>query len=68
MLLEQVDDCEQLSIFLSGEKGNVFSLGRDYLEFVDKYPMRNKLVHKYIVFCLVFFYHPNGDNSYGRAE
>ena len=31
MLLEQVDDCEQLSIFLNNEKWNVFSLGKDYL-------------------------------------
>jgi hypothetical protein len=29
MLLEQVDDCEQLSIFISNEKLNVFSLGKD---------------------------------------
>jgi len=47
MLLEQVDDCEQLSIFLSNEKWNVFSLGKDYLEFVAKYPMiDNIIVHK----------------------
>ena len=46
MLLEQVGDCEHLSIFLSTEKWNVFSLGKDYLEFVVKYPVRNIVVHK----------------------
>ena len=46
MLLEQVDDCEQLSIFLNTEKYNVFSLDKDYLEFVAKFPMRNIVVHK----------------------
>jgi len=46
MLLEQVDDCEQLSIFLNAEKWNFFCLGEDYLEFVAKYPMRNIVVHK----------------------
>ena len=33
MLIEQVDDCEQLSIFQSNENWNVFCLGKDYLEF-----------------------------------
>jgi len=46
MLLEQVDDCEQLSIFPRSEKWNVFSLGKDYSEFVAKYPIRNIVVHK----------------------
>jgi hypothetical protein len=46
LLLEQVDDCEQLSIFLDSEKWKVFSLGKDYLDFVAKYPMRNVVVHK----------------------
>jgi hypothetical protein len=46
MLLEQVDDCEQLSIFLNTEKWTVFSLGKKYLEFFAKYPMRNIGVHK----------------------
>jgi len=45
MLLEQLDDYEQLSIFLSSEEWNVFSLGKDYLEFVAKYPTRNIVVH-----------------------
>ncbi len=68
MKLEQVDDCEQLSIFLNTEKWNVFSLGKDYLEFVAKYPMRNTVVYKYFV-CLFLFDHPNkGENSYGRAD
>ena len=46
MLLGQVDDCEQLYIFLSSEQLNVFSLGKDYLEFIAEYPMRNMGVHK----------------------
>ena len=45
MLLGQVDDCEQLSIFLNNEKWNVFSLGKDYLELVAKHPMRNIVVY-----------------------
>jgi len=45
-LLEQVDDCEQLSIFLGNEKWKVVSMGNDYLEFISKYPMRNIVVHK----------------------
>ena len=44
MLLEQVADCEQLSIFISNNKWNVFSMGKDYLEFDAKYPMRNTVV------------------------
>ena len=46
MLLEQVDDSEKLSIFLSNEQWSVFSLGKDFFEFVAKYPMRNVVVHK----------------------
>jgi len=46
MLLEQVYYCEQLYLFQNTEKWNVFSLGKDYLEFVAKYPMRNIVVHK----------------------
>jgi hypothetical protein len=45
ILLEQVDDCEQLFIFLSSEKWNLFSLDKDYLEFVAKYPMKNLVVY-----------------------
>ncbi len=54
MLLEQVDDCEQLSIFLNTEKWDVFSSSKDYLEFVAKYPMRNIVVRKYIVLIVLF--------------
>jgi len=32
--------------FLNNEKLDVFSSGKDYLEFVAKYPMRNIVVHK----------------------
>jgi hypothetical protein len=54
MLLEKVDNYEQLSIFLNTEKLNVFSLGKDSLEFVAKYPMRNIVVHKYFIIILFF--------------
>ena len=46
MLLDEVDKCEQLSNFLSSEKLNIISKGKDYLEFVSKYPMRTVIVHK----------------------
>ena len=46
MLLEQVDDCEQLPIFLSSDKWNGFSLDKSYLDFFAKYPIRNIVVHK----------------------
>ena len=62
MILEQVDDSEQLSIFLRSKKWNVFSLGKDYLEFVAKNPMNNIFIHKYI------FFNPKGENSHGWAE
>ncbi len=57
MQLEQVDDCGELSIFLNTEKLNVFSLGKDYLEFVAKYPMRNIVVHKPFYY---YYYYPKG--------
>jgi len=40
MLLDQVNDCEELSKFLTSQKWTTFFLGKDYLEFVDKYPKR----------------------------
>ena len=46
ILLEQVDDCAQLSIFLDSEKWKAFSLGNDYFEFGSEYPMRNIVFHK----------------------
>ena len=46
MLLEQLDDCEKLYIFLSSEKWNVSSLCKNYLEFVARYPMENIVVRK----------------------
>jgi hypothetical protein len=60
MILEQVNDWEQLSIFLNTEKWNVFALGKDYLEFVTKYPMRNIVVHKEFV-CFFFKYFLGGE-------
>ena len=46
MLLEQVDDCEELSKFLSSEKLTNFSLGEVYLDFVSKYPKRIVILDK----------------------
>ena len=49
LLLEQIDDCEQLSIFLGSEKLNIFSNGKDYLDFANKFPMRIVIVDKYTI-------------------
>ena len=46
LLLEQVDDCEQLSIFMASEKCNIFSKGKEYLDFANKFPMRIAIVDK----------------------
>ena len=47
MLLEQVDECEQLSIFLKNEKWKILSTGTEFLEFIVKYPMMRRFVfHK----------------------
>jgi hypothetical protein len=49
LLPEQVDDSEQLSNFLGGEKLNNFSKGKDYLDFSNKFPMRIVFVNKYTI-------------------
>ena len=46
LLLEQVDDCEQLSIFIASEKLNIFSKGKEYLDFANKFPLRKVIVDK----------------------
>ena len=46
MLLKQVDDCEELSKFLSSEKWTNFSLGKVYMDFVSKYPKRIIILDK----------------------
>jgi hypothetical protein len=57
LLLDQVDECEQLSIFLSSEKWNNFSKGKDYLGFEDKFPTRTIIVHKQsiVLYSFVLF-------------
>ena len=45
-LLDRVDDCEQLSIFIASEKLNIFSKGKDYLDFANKFLMRTVIVDK----------------------
>jgi hypothetical protein len=46
LLLVQVDDCEQLSIFWGCEKWNNLSKGKDYLDFGNKFPLRIVIVNK----------------------
>ncbi len=46
VLLEQVDECEQLYIFLNSEKWTNFSEGEDFLDFADKFPMRKVTIDK----------------------
>jgi hypothetical protein len=46
LLLEQVDDCEHLSIFIASEKLNIFSKGKDYLDFANKFPIKLDIVDK----------------------
>ena len=46
LLLEQVDDCEQLSIFIASEKWNFFFKETEYLHFENKFPMRAVIVDK----------------------
>jgi len=46
LLLEQVDDCEQLSIFLGSENLNTFSKGKDYLDLANNFPMRIVIIDK----------------------
>jgi hypothetical protein len=46
LFLEQVDDCEKLSVFVGIEKWNTFSKGKDYLDFANKFPMRKVNVDK----------------------
>jgi hypothetical protein len=41
MLLEQVDDCEQLSIFLSSDVWAQFSQTQFYLQFKTRHPTRD---------------------------
>jgi hypothetical protein len=41
MLLEQVDDCEQLSVFLSSDVWTQFSQTQPYVQFKAKHPARD---------------------------
>jgi hypothetical protein len=46
LLLEQVDDCEQLSICIAGGKWKILSKGKEYLNFANKFPMRTVIFDK----------------------
>ena len=52
ILLEQVDEYEMLSNFLSSEKCKHFYTSKDFLEFVAKYTTRFVVGHKE---CLIFY-------------
>jgi hypothetical protein len=46
LLLEQVDDCEHLSIILDNEKWNSFSEGKAFFDFADKFSTRKVIANK----------------------
>ena len=46
MLLEQVDDCEQLSLFLSSDVWAQFSQTQSYIQFKARHPARDVDLHK----------------------
>jgi hypothetical protein len=41
LLLEQVDDCEQLPVFMGSGKWNTFSKRKELFGFCDKIPNEN---------------------------
>jgi hypothetical protein len=41
MLLEQVDDCEQLFVFLSSDVWAQFSQTQSYMQFKARHPARD---------------------------
>ena len=46
MLLEQVDDCEQLSVFLSSDVWAQFSQTQSYMQFKTRDPARGVDMNK----------------------
>ncbi len=46
LLIEQVDDCEQLSIFLDNEECYKISKGEKKLDLEDTFPMRKVIVNR----------------------
>ncbi len=46
MLLEQADDCEEISKFLSRKKWTNVPTEEGYLDFVSKYPKRIIIIDK----------------------
>ena len=53
MLLEQVDDCEQLSIFISSNVWAQFFQTQSYLQFKTRHPARDVDLQKRIIITLV---------------
>ncbi len=50
MLLEQVDDCEQLSVFLSSDVWVQFSQTQTYIKFKTRHHARDVDVHEWVFF------------------
>ncbi len=48
MLLEQVDDCEQLFLFLSSDVWAQFSQTQSYIQFKTRHPTRDVDLQKII--------------------
>ena len=46
MLLEQVDDCEELSKYLTSQKWTTFLLGKIIWNLLTKYPKRIIVLNK----------------------
>ena len=46
MLLEQVDDCEQLYVFISAHVRVEFSQTKAYVQFKTRHPARDVDLHK----------------------
>jgi hypothetical protein len=49
--------------FLSSEKWDIFSKGKDYLDFAAKFPMRTVIVHTKYTFVFFFFFFKNSTFS-----
>jgi hypothetical protein len=54
MLLEQVDEWDKLTLFLSGEKWDNFSKGKIFFDFAYKFPTIPVIIHEYSTFLIYF--------------
>ena len=53
MLLEQVDDCEQLFVFLSSNVWAQFTETQSNMQFKTRHPARDVDLQKWIIISLV---------------